>query len=122
MQPRRTSEESRTIERFRARYGRRGTAAERAIERAAIGANVGANGYTTIDQAALLGRLLALQRGVRLLDIGCGRGYPGVYLARETGCSVVACDLPLASLRAARGRAERLATACAFGSRFPTTL
>jgi 2-polyprenyl-3-methyl-5-hydroxy-6-metoxy-1,4-benzoquinol methylase len=102
-----TTEEQRTIERFRPRYGRAGTKAERAVERAAIGANVGANGYTTIAQADELGRRLRLGPGVRLLDVGCGRGYPGLYLARATGCSVVASDLPLASLRAGLARAAR---------------
>jgi cyclopropane fatty-acyl-phospholipid synthase-like methyltransferase len=105
--PRSTTDEQRTIERFRPRYGRRGTYAERAVELAAIGGNVGANGYTTIAQAEELGRRLGLRRGTRLLDIGCGRGYPGMYLARTTGCTVVGGDLPLASLRAAVRRAAR---------------
>jgi cyclopropane fatty-acyl-phospholipid synthase-like methyltransferase len=100
-------DEQRTIERFRARYASPATRAERAIERAAIGANVGANGYTTVAQAAELGRALALRPGVRLLDLGCGRGYPGLYLAQTTGCSVAGSDLPPASLRLANERARR---------------
>lgn len=102
-----TSEEHKTIERFRPRYGRRDTSAERAVELAAIGGNVGANGYTTTAQARELARRLALGPGVRLLDIGCGRGYPGLYLARMTGCTVVGTDLPIASLTAARRRGKR---------------
>ena len=102
-----TTEEHRTIERFRPRYGRAGSTAERAVELAAIGANVGANGYTTVAQADELGRRLHLAPGMRLLDVGCGRGYPSVYLARTTGCSVVASDLSLASLRAGLARAAR---------------
>ncbi len=110
-----TIEERRTIERFRPRYARVGSKAERAVERAAIGANVGANGYTTIVQAKELARRLRLRPNVRLLDVGCGRGYPSLYLARTTGCEVVASDLPLASLRvgvqrAARERLRRRAT------------
>jgi cyclopropane fatty-acyl-phospholipid synthase-like methyltransferase len=103
-----TGEECRTIERFRERYDRAtASPAERAVELAAIGANVGANGYTTIAQAEALARHLQLRRGMRLLDVGCGRGYPGLYLARATGCEVVGSDLPLASLRAAVQRASR---------------
>jgi SAM-dependent methyltransferase len=105
--PRPPREEQRTIERFGPRYGRRGSAAERAIERAAIGANVGANGYTTVAQADELGRRLRLGPGRLLLDIGCGRGYPALYLARTTGCSVVATDLGIASLRSGARRAAR---------------
>ncbi len=111
-----TTEEHRTIERFRPRYARAGSRAERAVERAAIGANVGANGYTTVAQAQELGRRLRLHRGMRLLDVGCGRGYPGLYLARVTGCDVVGSDLPLASLRLGEQRAarERLTRRAAF--------
>ncbi len=102
-----TTEERRTIERFRPRYDRAGSRAERVVELAAIGANVGANGYTTISQADQIARLLRLRPGMRLLDIGCGRGYPGLYLARTTGCNVVGSDLPVASLRSAVERAAR---------------
>jgi len=102
-----TTEESRTIERFRPRYGRRGIEAERARERAGIGANLDVNGYTTLTQTRDLGRQLDLATGKRLLDIGCGWGHPGLYLARTTGCSVVGNDLPIASLRAAVRRAAR---------------
>jgi len=105
--PRTCCEESRTIERFRDRYGSRGSEAERAIELAAIGANVGANGYTTVAQAEELARRLKLTRRTRLLDVGCGRGYPGLYIARIAGCDVVSSDLPIASLRTARRRASR---------------
>ena len=112
----RTTEERRTIERFRPRYARAGSTAERAVERAAIGANVGANGYTTIAQADELARRLRLRSEMLLLDVGCGRGYPSLYLARTTGCEVVACDLPLASLRAGaqRAKGERLSRRAAF--------
>jgi len=111
-----TREEQRTIERFRPRYSRSGTRAERAVERAAIGSNVGANGYTTVVQADELARRLRLQPGMRLLDVGCGRGYPSLYLAGITGCEVVGSDLPVASLRQAvrRAKRERLARRSAF--------
>ncbi len=102
-----TTDEERTIERFRPRYGRVRVNADRAVERAAIGANVGANGYTTIAQADRMTRLLQLGPGMRLLDVGCGRGYPGLYMAAASRCSVVCADLPLASLRAGAQRAAR---------------
>ena len=105
--PRSTLTERRTIERFRPRYGQATTDAERVIELAAIGGNVGSNGYTTVAQARRIGRLLGLQRGQLLLDIGCGRGYPGWFISKETGCRVVGADLPIPSLRAAVHRARR---------------
>ena len=58
------------------------------IERSVIGAVWGANGYTTVAQADELGRQLALAPGRRLLDVGTGRGWPGLYLAARTGCAL----------------------------------
>jgi len=114
--PRSTLTERRTIDRFQPRYSRAITEVERLIERAAIGGDVGANGYTTLSQARRIGAALGLGPGHLLLDIGCGRGYPGLQLARATGCSVIGIDLPVDSLRAAgaRARRERIAHRASF--------
>lgn len=77
------------------------------VERQVIGADFGADGYTTRGQADELGRRLELGPGVRLLDLGTGRGWPGVYLAKSTGCEVVLLDRPLDGLRGATTRATR---------------
>ena len=50
---------------------------------------------------------LALTPDKWLLDIGAGRGWPGLYLAKQTGCSVALSDLPEEGLKHARDRAER---------------
>jgi methylase of polypeptide subunit release factors len=76
------------------------------IERSVIGAVWGANGYTTIDQADELGRQLDLAPGRRLLDVGTGRGWPGVYLAARTGCLLFGTDMPLGALALAARRAR----------------
>lgn len=76
-----------------------------AIERAVIGADWGANGYLTRSQADELATLLRLGPGSTLLDVGAGRGWPGLYLARRSGCSVVLTDLPVEGLRLALDRA-----------------
>jgi len=93
-------------ERFRRRYGTPITQAQLIVEREAIGMNVGANGYTTAHQADLLAVRLDLSAGRLLLDLGCGRGWPGLYLANKTGCSAVLADLPETALRFARVRSE----------------
>lgn len=75
------------------------------IERDVIGAVWGANGYTTVAQADELGRRLELGPGSRLLDVGTGRGWPGLYLAKLSGCSLVGTDMPVEGLAIAARRA-----------------
>jgi SAM-dependent methyltransferase len=95
------------------------------VERLVIGSDFGADGYTTVEQADELARRLELRPGLRLLDLGCGRGWPGLYLAMRSGCQVVLSDVPLDGLRSANARAvhERLDARCAVvaasGSRLP---
>src|SRR3989338_5211609 len=95
-----------TISRFNNRYSLPVTDAALAVEREVIGANVGASGYTTVAQADALILELRLRPGTLLLDVGAGRGWPGLYLARETGCDVVLADVPAPALAAALERAH----------------
>ena len=99
--------ERETAAHFAVRYRAAPDEVSRRIERAVIGGDWGANGYTTLAQARLLGRELALQPGARLLDLGAGRGWPGLYLAKVTGCQAVLADVPVEGLRAAAARAQR---------------
>jgi cyclopropane fatty-acyl-phospholipid synthase-like methyltransferase len=71
-----------------------------------IGSDFGANGYTTVAQADLLAQRLDLAEGKRLLDVGSGRGWPGLYLSKTTGCTVVLTDLPDEAMRKATHRAR----------------
>ena len=90
---------------FQERYGNRPSPAACQIEQRVIGGDWGANGFTTMAQADALARGLGLSAGDRLLDLGTGRGWPGLYLAARTGCRVVLADLPLEGLRVAADRA-----------------
>ena len=100
-----TTAEQATIKEFEQRYEVKPTELTRQIERAVIGGDWGANGYTTMEQADRVGRDLALGPSSRLLDLGAGRGWPGLYLAASTGCRVVMADVPADALRAAAARA-----------------
>jgi ubiquinone/menaquinone biosynthesis C-methylase UbiE len=95
-----------TISRFHNRYSLPVTDAALAVEREVIGANVGASGYTTVAQADALIPELRLRPGTLLLDVGAGRGWPGLYLAQETGCRVVLADIPAPGLATAAKRAN----------------
>jgi hypothetical protein len=105
-----TRDEHDALTRFRERYAVPTAEVAAEIERRVIGAAWGANGYTTVEQADELARRLDLRPGRTLLDVGTGRGWPGLYLAAKTGCNLVGTDMPLDALAAAAGRtrAERL--------------
>jgi SAM-dependent methyltransferase len=76
------------------------------IERRVIGEVWGASGYTTVAEAArMLGRL-DLRPETRLLDIGSGFGWPGLFLARESGCEVIVTDMPTEGLEISVTRAN----------------
>ena len=76
------------------------------IERRVIGEVWGASGYTTVAEALrILGRL-DLRPETRLLDIGSGFGWPGLFLARESGCEVIVTDMPTEGLEISATRAN----------------
>jgi SAM-dependent methyltransferase len=105
-----STQEQEARDRFADRYREERVDVVRHIEERVIGGDWGANGYTTIAQADDLADRLRLRDGDLLLDLGAGRGWPGLYLAGTTGCSVLLADVPLEGLTvaAARIRAEHL--------------
>ena len=84
------------------------------IERTVCGCGYGGNSWTTRDEADRFGAILGLEPGLRLLDLGAGAGWPGLYLAQQSGCDVVLLDLPITGLRIASERAakDRISSAC----------
>ena len=101
-----TRDERDALADFQERYALPATALTAEIEEQVIGARWGANGYTTLDQADELARRLELGPGARVLDVGTGRGWPGVYYSVTYGCEVVGTDMPLDALAAASRRAD----------------
>lgn len=99
-----TAQEQEARDRFADRYRQERVGIVREIEERVIGGDWGANGYTTVAQADDLAERLRLRRGDLLLDLGAGRGWPGLYLAATTGCSVLLADLPLEGLTIANDR------------------
>ncbi len=93
-------------ERYEARYAAGRSPVMLAIERCVCGCDYGADSWTTQTEAERIAERLVLGSGSRLLDIGAGSGWPGLYLAEKSGCAAVLLDLPLAGLRIARDRAR----------------
>ncbi len=104
--------------RFTTRYRLAGSDLLREMERATCGCDYGATSWTTRDEAGRVGELLELGPGKRLLDIGAGSGWPGLYLAGKSGCDLALSDLPVEGLRHAAERvaADQPAGACFFAA------
>jgi ubiquinone/menaquinone biosynthesis C-methylase UbiE len=99
--------------------------AMRDLERSVCGCDYGSTSWTTRREAERIVELLELRPGAKLLDVGAGSGWPGLYLAHRSGCDVVLVDLPLAALRSALERAtadgmiERCEVVAADGAALP---
>ncbi len=84
------------------------------IERKVCGCDYGGTSWTTRQEADRVAGLLGLGPGKRMLDLGAGAGWPGIYLARMTGAEVALADVPVDGIRlaAGRARAEGLSPRC----------
>ena len=93
------------VENARLTYAASAHPVAREVELRTLGSDFGANGYATLAEVDELREMLGLGPGRRLLDVGAGQGWPGLYLARETGCDVVLTDVPVEGPVAALRRA-----------------
>jgi SAM-dependent methyltransferase len=57
---------------------------------------------------------LRIARGERLVDLGCGRGGPGLWVARETGAALVGVDYSAVAVEHATARAPLFAVEARF--------
>lgn len=101
-----TPERQAVLKRFSKKYGFLQTEVMREIERSVCGCDYGATSWTTLAEARIIRDMLALEPGDRLLDVGSGSGWPGIYLAEHSGCDIAMTDLPLGALRIALDRAK----------------
>jgi len=110
----RTTDEQTLVERFTASNQRGTTDVMRRIERLVNGCDYGGTSWATRQEIDDVGAMLGLGAGDRLLEIGAGTGWPGLYLAEQLGCDVMLTDVPENGLRLARDRAasDDLAGAC----------
>ena len=100
-------EEQAQRERFEAAYLKSQTPVMLRIERSVCGCDFGGSSWTTEAEARQIARRLDLRPGLRLLDLGAGAGWPGLYLSEIAGCDLVLADLPFAGLRIAKERAAK---------------
>jgi methylase of polypeptide subunit release factors len=96
------ADEEERRERFEEQYGPVRSEGSRLVEVRALGRDLGSNGYATFDEAHALVDLLRPSRPRMLLDLGSGRGWPGVLVGEELDCRLVASDIPRNALIDAR--------------------
>ena len=77
------------------------------MERTVCGCDYGGNSWTTQAEAEEICQLLGLSVGLKLLDVGAGSGWPGLYMADQSGCDVTLVDLTCVGLQIAAERAAR---------------
>lgn len=94
------------FERFDQSYAVRRQSAMRTVERSVCGCSYGASSWTDRPQADAMIAELGLGPGKKVMDIGAGSGWPGLYFAEVSGCDVVLVDLPEEGLNLAREQAE----------------
>lgn len=108
-------DEKALLERFSNRYKLVRSDLLKQIERSNCGCDYGATSFTTLEQTKKLSAMLELGPNKRLLEVGAGSGWPGLHLAKESGCDVTLTDLPIEGLRIARERndLDEISGACA---------
>lgn len=90
---------------FEAQHEQHTHPAMRALERDVLGCDFGGTSWTTKTQADEIPATLGLAAESKLLEIGAGTGWPGVYLSGLTACDVTLLDIPVNSLNYAMQRA-----------------
>lgn len=68
-------------------------------------------GFLTLGEGRRVLELLQLDAGAALVDLACGHGGPGLWVAQETGATLIGIDPSAVGLVAARARAERVGLA-----------
>ena len=71
-------------------------------------AELAPHSYTTRSELQFMAHALAVGGGDVLVDIGCGRGGPGLWVAATTGARYVGVDIAVSALDAVARRAESL--------------
>jgi SAM-dependent methyltransferase len=63
-------------------------------------------GFLTVPEAQRMRELLQIRPGDVLADLGCGAGGPGLWMAAQSGASLIGVDPSPCGLAAARARAR----------------
>jgi SAM-dependent methyltransferase len=67
--------------------------------------------FLTLDELQVMAQYLGLGEGRVLVDLACGAGGPGLWIAQQTGASLIGVDPSLTGLAQARRRSEQVGLA-----------
>jgi len=67
--------------------------------------------FADLDELRAVVAALRLDAGSALVDLACGLGGPGLWVARETGAALTGIDVSMSAVEGSRRRAERLGLA-----------
>jgi ubiquinone/menaquinone biosynthesis C-methylase UbiE len=67
--------------------------------------------FLTLAEMRRMSAALELKAGATLVDLACGMGGPGLWLAREAGARLIGVDVSPVAVEGARARAETLGLA-----------
>ena len=74
--------------------------------------------FVTKTDLARIVDLLAIGSGNTLIDLGCGRGGPGLWLARATGADLIGIDLSPNAIAQAKQRVAEFGLVCRYADFF----
>ena len=61
--------------------------------------------FVTLTELQIIAKNLNVEPGKTFIDLGCGRGGPGLWIARETGANYIGIDFAESALEEAKRRA-----------------
>lgn len=101
---------------FEREYARPPSSVEQRAAWAALGDEypAGLDTYSFISRTELAQLAQEVSSGDRLVDVGCGRGGPGLWVAGRTGASLIGIDIAESALVHARQMADRLGVQAEF--------
>src|SRR5215208_4359870 len=67
--------------------------------------------YVTLTELRAIARDLRVGPGQTFIDLGCGQGGPGLWVARETGAALMGVDLSSVGIARAAERAQEFGVA-----------
>jgi len=89
-----------TFDLYGTAYGNLATQVLEQVRRETYGEDFGQSSWVTADEYRRFFKLLALSSADHVLDVGCGSGWPALFVARETGCRVTGVDVNEAGIQA----------------------